>query len=635
MAQDWSQWLTWLPFGGGDGKEMPPREFGLTLDLPSTNARGKRAQSKQKKLEPPSDSWQELKDHPIELLRKIDRYLYRVNTERISSSKRTQWVEQALQYACPAIRKIYSDQHKEDALPESHDRREGLMAAINVCGQLAIGYKHQLNLDFALPDRRYARVRGRVCSYALRILELIRMEQRLRALRYQKLPARTWLDCNRIFFAVSQCENIDASYQALPCLQIYLDRKANDLERRLPTMTSLNFVYLTIQLNGLLDSNTISSRQLHFVDKQINRVINSLTIIPDHGKPLSRGKVIVYSDQNCPIFFERQDEKQLQKQTEILKIDKNQESILPGLRAKIIDVSPLDASLIEEHKKLLDLFETADTAGDKIKKANAVTDQDDMTRLLTVDIMCDRLHLKRRKEKREYVVGQKILYVYNGFMSVYKLLVDMSEENSDARSELAADNDLRDALAGRSALIASDVEAAEFGQWFVIDKSEGGVHIKTRESQFTTALFIGQLVAFSFSREELQQPTLGYVLRLSRGTAGDIEVTLRILSQQAEVTAVQSDFLSKSDMALPAILLPDRRAARESDEVDVQGNRRLVLHHSHRLSLGTDIEIETGDQQHRYHIAKLLFMRREFVVYNVQLGDKPKEEKKAQLEAQT
>lgn len=622
MAQDWSQWLTWLPFGGGNGDEIPAREFGLALDLPAAVVRSKRVQ-KQKKLEPPPDFWRELNEHPIELLRKIDRYLYQLNTERISPAKRIQWVEHALQYACPAIRKIYSDQYKEDALPESHDRREGLVAAINVCGQLATGYKHQLSLDFALSDRHYARVRGRVRTYALRILELIRMEQRLRALRYQKLLAKTWLDCNRIFFAVSQCEDIDASYQALPCLQVYLDRNPNDLERRLPTMTSLNLVYLSIQLNGLLDTNTISSRKLHFVDAQINRVIDSLTMIPDHGKPLSRGKVIVYGNQDCPVFFERQDEKQLQQQTGAAKAGENQESILPILRAKIIDVSPLDASLMAAHNNLLARFESADVTRGKTKKAKAVTDQDDMTHLLTVDVMCDRLHLKRRKEEREYVIGQKILYVYNGFMSVYKLLVDMAEEDNDVRSELVADNELRDALAGRSALIASDVEAAEFGQWFVIDRSEGGVHIKTRESQFTTALFIGQLVAFSFSREELQQPTLGYVLRLSRGIAGDIEVTLRILAQQAEATAVQSEFLSKNDMALPAILLPDRRAVEETGE---QGDQRLVLHHSHRLSPGASIEIEAGDQQHRYHITDLLRMQREFVVYNVRPGDKPGEE---------
>jgi len=622
MSQDWSQWLTWLPFGGGSGDEIPPREFGLTLDLPTAVVRSKRVQ-KQKKLEPPPDFWRELNEHPIELLRKIDRYLYRLNTERISPAKRIQWVEHALQYACPAIRKVYSDQYKEDALPESHDRREGLVAAINVCGQLATGYKHQLSLDFALSDRRYARVRGRVRTYALRILELIRMEQRLRALRYQKLPAKTWLDCNRIFFAVSQCEDIDASYQALPCLQVYLDRNPDDLERRLPTMTSLNLVYLAIQLNGLLDTNTISSRKLHFVDAQINRVINSLTMIPDHGKPLSRGKVIVYGDQDCPVFFKRQDEKQLQQQTGAAKAGENQESILPILRAKIIDVSPLDASLMAAHNNLLARFESADVTRGKTKKAKAVTDQDDMTHLLTVDVMCDRLHLKRRKEEREYVIGQKILYVYNGFMSVYKLLVDMAEEDNDVRTELVAHNELRDALAGRSALIASDVEAAEFGQWFVIDRSEGGVHIKTRESQFTTALFIGQLVAFSFSREELQQPTLGYVLRLSRGIAGDIEVTLRILAQQAEATAVQSEFLSKNDMALPAILLPDRRAVEETGE---QGDQRLVLHHSHRLSPGASIEIEAGGQQHCYYITDLLRMQREFVVYNVRPGDKPGEE---------
>jgi len=613
MTIDWLQWWDRLPYVGAKGEVVAPRIIPLKLDVPTMRARNRYAQEK---LQPPPDSWKDLNNYPMELLREIDRYLQRVNTERIRSRKRMTWVEHALQYACPAIRKIYSEHYKTEALPESHDRREGLVAAINVCSQLAVAYKRQLNKDFSLPDARYTRVRSRVRKHALRILELLRMEQRLRAMRYQKLSEKNWQDCNQIFFAISRCEDVDEQQQALNCLQVLLDSSANETARRTPAMTSLNLVYLSIQFNGLFNINALLCQKLHVMDAKIMSVIDSITIIPDHGKTLGRGKLLIYYGQDCPPYFKRQDEAQRRKQLAWLKAHGEfcMGEVLSSeykMRAVIVDVAPLDVMLMNEHQKMLKKFESQDfIANIKIKKAenkyNTVADQDDLANLLTIDAMCDGLQLKQRKEEREYILGQKVLYVYNGFMSVYKLLVDLSADKDDVESDLAADNDLRDALAGRSALIAADLQDNEFGQWFVVDKSEGGVHIKTRESEFTTALFIGQVVAFAYSREELAKPVLGYVVRLRRNISKEIEVTIRVLSKAATATAVQNDFLTQNDMALPAIVL----------EADASAGRRLMLHHSHRLSSGTLVQIEQNEQQTNI-ISGMLKIQREFVIYSL------------------
>ncbi len=619
------KWPRWLPFADNNSEFIAPRSFELKLDVPVLHVRSRRWLLKDNKLTAPPESWRELNAHPIEQLREIDRYLQRVNTERISDKNRMAWVEHAMHYACPAMRKIYSEYYKTNALPESHDRREGLLAAINVCVQLAAGYKRQLNTDFALPDKRYVQVRKRVRKQALRVLELVRMEQRLRAMRYQKLPAKGWRDCNRIFFAISQCEDVDAQYQGLGCLQVALDRKANDIERRASKMISINRVYLSIQINGLLDSNTMASQKLHLVDLHVAQVIDSITLFPDHGKPLGRGKILIYPNQDCPAYFKRQDAKHFKLQREWLEQCGENfmgEEVSPEqLKAIIIDLAPLDVVLMAEHQKMLERFESSTAVesddGDAKKGRSKVTDQDDLMNLLTIDAMCDGLHLKQRKEQREYVIGQKVLYMYNGFMSVYKLLIEMAEEDIETPSCLEEGYDLRDALAGHSALIALDLDSTESGQWFVVDKSEGGVHMKTRESQFTTALFIGQLVGFGFSREELKNPTLGYVVRLNRNLNKDIEVTIRVLAQQAEATAVQSEFLTKNDMALPAIVLCGRSGEAPNTGNDDCKNPQLMLHHSHRLSRGTVIQVESGCQQQTYAIDELLQLQKEFVIYRL------------------
>ena len=592
MAQIFSQWLDRFSQKAGKKADIPSRNFELILDLPAIRPRSKLWASKND-LKPPMLFWKELNPHPIELLRHIERYLRRVNTAKISETLRSDWVEQSLLYACPAIRKIYSEEYKLDALPESHDRREGLVAAINVCTQLVTGFKRQLLNDYNLSDSRYSKVRSRTRLNALRVLELIRIEQRLRSLRYQKLPESVWRECNRLFFAFAQCEDIKASRQALSCLQVRLDSKARELGHIQATTTSIRHVYLSIQLYGLMDTNSVFSRNLHMIDVYLSRVIDSLDIKPDDGSPLITGEVIIYSNQKVIPHFKRQSDGLVATESTI------NEKIL-ALR---VDLVPLEILLVGEHKKLIALFESELNESEK-----AVTSQEDLSRLSIVDVMCDRLRLKKRKQKREYIAGQKILYVYNGFMSVYKFLVEASYEDEETQKELASDNELRDALASHSALIASGVHAIHFGQWYVVDRSEGGVHIRTQESEFTTAMYVGQILTFSYSREELKTPALGYITRLSRGKVGVIEVTIQTLSKHPEATAIQSEFLSKNEMALPAILLPD---------VDNEKSQRMVLHQSHHLSPGTPIQVEQNDGQCKCVVADILQTQREFIIYGL------------------
>ncbi len=547
-----------------------------------------------KDLEPRIQFWKELEIHPIELLRDIDRYLKRINGEPVADSVRTAWVDQALKHACPAIRKIYSDQYKVESLPEPHDRREGIVAASNVCNQLAAGYKRQLLSDYSLPDSRYEPVRQQVRLNTLRIFELIRMEQRLRSMRYQKLPDTIWRDCNRIFFAVSQCEETTEVRPVMPCLQVQLDSKARELGRIQQQTTSIRDAYLVIQLYGLMDTNSVSAQNMHVIDAYLSRVVNRLEIKDDDGSDLPPGEIIIYSNQKAPAYYKRQDT------TQALADDVKKEQV----SAVRVDLIPLEMLLKQEQKKLHALFE-AELEG----KEKAVTDKEDLARLSIVDLMCNRLRLRERQEERQKILGQEVLFVYNGFMQVYKYLVELKLKEDDEHQDVVAENVLREALAGRSALIASGVQSSEYGQWFIEDKSQGGVQIRTEESQFTTEMFVGQILAFNYSREELQTPILGYVTRLSRSTVGEIGVTIQVLSRNPLPTAVQSEFLKKNDMAFPAILL-------END--DSETKLRLVLHHSHHLTPGTEVEMERSEVQRRFVIRDILYLHREFVGYSLE-----------------
>ena len=600
-----SRWLDKLPFLAPK-EALPPRVLAMPLDLPPLIAHS-RFFRRSNQVGPPPLAWKELGPHPIELLRDIDRYLKLINAERVPLARRLRWVDISLQFACPAIRRIYSDHHKGDAVPESHDRREGLMAAINVCAQLATGYKHSLRHDYDLSDRRYQHVRARVQRCAMHILELIRMEQRLRALRYQKLAPATWLDCNRVYFAIRQIEDMQQLRKALPCLQIHADTKQGDLARRSGISASMEQVYLSIQLYGLMDTNSIACNKLHVIDAQVSKVLPQLRAAKDNGAPLANGEVIVYSNQDRPAFFERQDEKAeaalARERARAMEAGElmSEQRIPVALR---IDLISLAESLRQEHARLLQVV--AQQGSEDAPKASA--DTQDIALLLAVDAMCDKLQLKRRRENREYPVEQKVIYIYAGFMPVYQLLLEaVASGEEDDEVQGGSDNQLRDALAERSAIITTEGESGEAGQWFVLDYSAGGVHLKTEDSRFITPLFIGQLVAFAYSSRDLHNPTLAYVTRLSRGVQGMVEVTLRILAHELVATALQSEFLSQSEMALPAIhaKLPD-------------GGEGLVVHQSHRQSPGTKISLTLDGEACPKLIGETHTLQREFILYHLQ-----------------
>ena len=594
MVSIWSKWLG--KFSSGEKKDggLPDRSQELLLDLPRLKGKGVSKFSK-KDLEPRIHFWKSLELYHADLLRDIDRYLKRINSEPVDDLLRTKWIEQTLKIACPVIRKIYSEQYKIEALPESHGRREGISAAVNVCNKLSSGYKRQLLGDFSLPDSRYSGVRPQVRTNTLRIMELTHMEQRLRSLRYQKLPDSVWRDCNRIFFAISKCEDVDEIRPVLPCLQVLLDSRAREMGRIQPQTTSIRDMYLITQLYGLMDTNSVSSQNMHLIDAYLGRVVDKLELKPDDDSPLSSEEIIIYSNQKSPAYYSRQDEDASKNLT-----DKNE--LVSAIR---VNLAPLESLLLEEQKKLHSFFDNEQEG-----KAKAVTDKEDLARLSIVDVMCDRLHLRQRQEERRKILGHEILYVYNGFMQVYKYLVELFAANNDeeVHKDLVEDNALREALAGRSALIASGVRSSDFGKWFIFNKSEGGVHIKTEESQFTTEMFVGQLLAFNFTREGLKEPILGYVTRLSRTTVGEIEVTIRVLSNKPVPTAIQSEFLKKNDMAFPAILL---------ENGGEQDHARLILHHSHHLTPGTKIEVELAEEQNQFLIEAILSLHREFVEYRV------------------
>lgn len=611
----WSAWIERVSRGYVGKRDPVVRRLKLALDVPvlRITPRGRRLQES---LAATLRSWNDLDNHPLPLLRKIEHCLQGVNSEHIPARLHLAVVERALHHAVPAIRKIYLAEYKSEAVPESHDRREGLTVAANVCQQLGTGYKHQLMQDFALSDKAYERVRQRVRAHALRVFELMRVEQRLRAMRYQKLSRMSWMDCHRLFITLAESEDLHGTGPALNCLKPAVDGEAGVLLRRAGIMTSIHNAYLTINLFGLIDINALSSPKMHVADRQLSRALGKLRIAPDHGEPLAEGEVIIYYGQDGPGHFQRADEKAVtppllpeapkpfwKRALAQSRSERGEGPIEPPPVAAVkIDFSPLTNMLANERHQLTQRF-----AAEQAAASGAIVDKQDLARLLVLDIMYDRLRFKQRENARQYISEPEVLLMHNGFMAAYQLL------SSLAAGQALSPQSLQMALAGQSALISLNEDAYHSRQWVVLDKNDQAVHIKTQESPFTHAMFIGQLLAFSFSSASAEEPWLGYVVRISRSTvaasgAHDIEVTLRILSRKPSATLIQNTFLSENDMAMPAILLADG------------ATERLVLHHSHRLKAETQVQIDAAGQLRKVTLSGIAQLAGEFVVYSLTDG---------------
>lgn len=605
-------WKHWLPLGGAAGKEGDNRRLELELDLPIQ--RGEPSRKHDKEILAETETWQQLANHPIELLRKQERFLKRLNSENISWPVHYKCLNRALQAASPALRKIYQDQSGKASLPESHDRREGLMAAISTCHHLAIGYLLYLHRDYQLPLRQYQEVKDQVQLAAVRALELFYLEQRLRAMRYQKLSRSTWTDINRLFITFYVADEAGSEFPGLNVLQPPGDPTISSGSISSASISfplaSLRQVFTAIHLLGLMDVNTLPVQNLALADELITRALGRTAIVPDDMTPLDESAVLVYYGQAGPAYYHRQDEKIPHLPTphnhKLFRSRDESDDLIASLK---IDISPFEALLAREYRQLF-----SHVADNLARQSEDSDTRLDLGKLVTVDIMCKHLYLRLRQDAREYVIGSKVLHVYNGYMPVYKLLMK-NQQAQQGKQQPAAGYALRDALAGRSSIIDWDVNSAELGQWRVMDSSAGGVHVKTQETPFTTALYIGQILAFGYVVEEMQTPILGYVTRLNRHVAGEIEVIIRILPGNPRAIAVQNQLLAEKAMALPGIFLP------ADEQQSLQP--RLALHYSHCLPADTRVTIDFNGQPAAFLLTDMLLIQREFILYQLEADATP------------
>ncbi len=541
------------------------------------------------KLPDVADLWAKLDTivaEPVHLLVELNHFLHELNHTYIGSDKRFNITTKCLDYASQSIRPVFFGHQKGKALPENHSKREALTAAVECVKELACSYKriiknqYKIGEEFKPPTRRV-----RKCM--IMVLEMIHAEQRLKALRYQKLSQESWRDCNNTFFIL---QTTGDTHKPFNPMGLNVSRSSPSESMAKSIKTNVEELYVLIQLFGLIDPNSLSLQQGVIVENYLKQFLPQLhfEVLNEERLPLNRvvtgygfgGPPQLREDNEANAHILVMDIKSL-----ITRLQQDYQRLSTQLIGAKYDVDPNNKGEMSTNTATINRFE-------------------DIERLLALHAMLKKLRETERADTRKYTDETQEVHVFNGFTAGFHML------NAN-KTGLNASNPKQDQLAidlaQRSASLADDAQVDKLTQWQVINKSASGMLIRTKETQYIKNLFIGQLMIFASSKAALAHPTCGWVVRICRDSGSNVEISLKILASHIESVVVQTEILQKNAMGMPGIMIFDAGEALQ-----------LLMHQSHRLIPGSSVIIQRSGNSYNYCIGEIEFVQREFIVYQLQ-----------------
>jgi hypothetical protein len=556
--------------------KLRSRHFGEFAGLPSAfKAAPKDFYNKQRIVTKLDD----LKRFSVRQLQEAANILGQLNRYNLKPEKRIEYVKLVVGNVYQVMSRYYHQyQDKVISLPESNERRDILLACIEICAQATIAYKHQFKEIYSEKATGYRRVRDKVLEAGCRILEFSRLEQRFRALRHQKLPPTTWLDINRVFFSILVHGDVDAPVTLLGTIgysqrQTWPGKSVQD--------TTLSKLYISVQLFGLVDAPSWSTRLFQVPDAYLDCVDNAIVLSPDHNNELVPGWLITHIDSKTPPLFQR-------------------ESHLAETRL-CLEYTNLYNRLVMDYEELAKMKFLG--RFDASKLSRPLLELEPIERFPFLEAMLFGLRPRERKQKRHAAFGHESLKLYFGFKDVYRLLMDMASKDLKHMTDTRA---FMDTLAGFSAGVSDDISSASRTRWEIANFSTGGLLVITRESSFTVPIQIGQLVGF-IPNKDVKRPLLGYVSRINRPSDQQVEVAIVRLSSHVEDAVVQDDTGANGGQVKGVIIFKT-----------LENKWCLVARHSYDFVSGTPLRLIREDYKRiPARLGNVMLTKQEFIVYDL------------------
>jgi len=524
-----------------------------------------------------------LKRWSVRQLQEAAQLLSQLNRYNIKPDKRVEIVRAVLGHIYATISRHYQlYQSKIISLPENNERREALVASIEIAEQAALAYKHLFKEIYSAKSLGYKRNREKIVETGFRILELIRLEQRLRALRHQKLPPSQWQDLNRTFFSLLVHEDVDEKLKLLGSIGTWVKQNKKEKEQKHQApVSSPKKLYLSIQLFGLLDAPSWSTRLFHAPDAYLDIIENAMQVFNDNGVELEPGWLITHIDRKGPPLFQR-------------------EPHLPEPRI-CIEYSSLYNRLVMDYEELAKMkFIGRFDAG---KLSRPLLDLETMERFPFLETMLFGLRPRERKQKRHAAFGHENLKLYFSFRDSYRLLVDLASPDVKRVSDSRAFIDM---LAGYSAGMTDELSTNNPTRWEIVNFSTGGLLVLTKETTFTNPIQIGQIVAF-IPNEDAKRPLVGYVSRINRPSEQQVEVAIVRLSNHVEAAIVQDNQQMQGTTGRGVLIFQS-----------LDGKWCLIARHEYDFVSGTPLRlVRENNQRVPARLGNVMLTKQEFVIFEL------------------
>ena len=441
-----------------------------------------------------------LGNYPDRFFQTANSMLLLLNHTILKPEKRLELVEAMLVKVYPLFVAMYEQyQAQEHSLPENRMRRTVLTAAATAASLFAIAYKQVLVAMHPLVMNASAVAQEKFALSGFRVLELSRIEQRLKALRYEKLSRQDWLDINKVFFILYDLRLVDVNL----CLAGKLGLPASH-EPHATFVSSGRKLAFSLHLFGLFEVTTWPMRFFNIPDAYLLYLDYPFKVLADRGKPLLPGWMLIAAQQDGPAQLSRQQNYAGQ--------------------SLLIEYSGLYNTLVEEHEQVArQQFLHEDSNVNLSPPLLTLTPAE---RIPVLELMIFNLRFRERHQKRHHVTGQEYFRIGFGY-----------------RESLCAleDNDKKK-LSGMM-------------RWRLVNFSTGGLLLTAEESD-TPPIKLGQLVCF-VPEDNRQEPLLGYISRLQRVQGSRVEIAIVRISSYAEMITIRDLGKSEEKDSLPALLIQD------------------------------------------------------------------------------
>ena len=524
------------------------------------------------------DSFKQL---PVRLLEESSIVLQKINRELLKPKERKELADLLASYIYPIVLLWYEKYQKaENSLPESNERRNALIASIDAVHHLSNSYKLLYREYYSSNKKDFKKNCKLCCQYSARSLELIRLEQRLRALRYQRLPKVSWQHCNQLFFSLAHNNAVDEDYELIGLIGVR--KKSDKLRKGGVPISTIRKLYLSIQLFGLLDVTTWPTRMFHIPDGYLDLLNGEgVKIVADNDEKLKPGFLLTsYKSEMAPVF-------------------KRSESLVAPLIQ--FDYTKLYNVLVSDHKEIGKqqfLDETDDS-----KFSRPLVEIKEVDRVPVIELMVMGLTSRERRQKRHASFDNSSLSVYFGFQDVNRLLKDLVAPD---QVRVRESRQFVDTLAMSSAMLAEEQRSYMAASWTITNFSAGGLLISTEETDFSNPIQIDMLVAFTMP-DNKEHPILGFVRRLNRPNSKQVEIAIVRLSNYAETAGVQAQDELDSSIAKAVTLIKN-----------IRGEWNLIIKTSMSYSKGEPLKlIRANGSSLPVRLGEVVYTKKDFKVFEL------------------